>query len=373
MSPSKTSLLAKLRKSTGYPLTNCKKALELHPDDFIKAEEWLHAEAKSKGWSKWAKIQTRAATQGLIGVYSKNNVGVMIEVNCETDFVSRNADFQQIVEKLLSGCIGHAVNLKHENEVTKAVLDESQLSAIPCESSTLGELLVASSMKFNEKTVAKRAVFLKVPEDVLLNSLTHPATLCPNLHGASLGKYGVLLASKEKEVHPRETIEDLSTEDIPTEDISTVRLNLCNHIVGMNPLSVGQLTEKDIAKFSERKIENSEDSECNENIENVPHQQDAESVQSDNKTAKIETTEEKILSENSEDSSDSQIEESETMGSELKESNETELVFQSFLMNPTVTVGETLYRSGIEILAFERFECGESSEESPDVALSASA
>lgn len=71
----------------------------------------------------------------------------------------------------------------------QAVLDEPQLGAIPCETSTLGELIVSATMKFNEKTVAKRAVFLKVPNDVLLNSLSHPAVLCPNLDGGSLGNF----------------------------------------------------------------------------------------------------------------------------------------------------------------------------------------
>lgn len=47
----------------------------------LKAEEWLHAEAKQKGWSKWAKVQTRSATQGVVGVFSTDKIGVMLEVS----------------------------------------------------------------------------------------------------------------------------------------------------------------------------------------------------------------------------------------------------------------------------------------------------
>lgn len=130
----------------------------------------------------------------------------------------------------------------------------------------------------------------------------------------------------------------------------------------MNPLSIGQLTEKDIAKFSDK---------CTEYEQNVnisePEQQNAQAleepilfVQSEQKTE-------------SELSSDEQTEGQEAMDSGLKESNVTELLFQPYLMEPTVTVGETLFKSGIEVLSFERFECGETAEESQDIAVSASA
>jgi len=355
MNVTKTSVLAKLRKSTGYPLSNCKKALEMYPDDIAKAEEWLHAEAKSKGWSKWAKIQTRTATQGLIGVCSRDNVGVMVEINCETDFVSRNAEFQQFVEKMLSGCVNFAKNLTLEKDVTKVVLDESQLGAVQCETETLGELVVAATMKFNEKTVAKRAVFLKVENEILLNSLSHPAILCSDLNGASLGKYGVLLAAKEEET------------DVP-ENTAALKQSICQHIIGMNPLTIGELTDKDIAKFL-AKNNPVEDSQNPESVESISGTENTQG-EHDSKDAQVEQS---VQSEDVSVDEDSKTEGQEVMESELKETNETQLLFQPYLMAPEATVGETLFKSGVKVLAFERFECGETAEESSKEAVSASA
>lgn len=167
-----------------------------------------------------------------------------------------------------------------------------------------------------------------------------------------IGKYGVIVASKE-------TKSDASDTAV---DTTAVRLNLCHHIIGMNPLSIGQLTEKDIAKFSEKSTEFEQD--VNNSESNQQNAQAVEEpilfVQSEQKT-------------DSELTSDEQTEGQEAMDSELKESNITELLFQSYLMDPSVTVGEMLFKSGIEVLAFERFECGETAEVSQDVAVAASA
>lgn len=128
----------------------------------------------------------------------------------------------------------------------------------------------------------------------------------------------------------------------------------------MNPLSIGQLTEKDIAKFSGKSAE------CEQDVNN-----------SESNQQKAQALEEPILfvqgeqKTESELTSDEQTEGQEAMDSELKESNVTELLFQPYLMDPSVTVGETLFKSGIEVLAFERFECGETAEESQDVAAAA--
>lgn len=164
------------------------------------------------------------------------------------------------------------------------------------------------------------------------------------------GRYGVLLASRRKEIE----------EEITTEDIDLLRVNICHHVIGMNPLSIGELTEKDIAKFSAKpSLEETEISEGEQQTVEPVTQAKAEAAEQSGQTDE-----------------EAENEESREQEVGLKESNETRLLFQSYLMDPTVSVGEILYRSGLEVVAFERFECGETAEEvnsQQDVALAAAA
>lgn len=84
-----------LREETGVGMMDCKKALTECGGDFQKAIDYL----RTKGLAAAQKKQSRIAAEGLIGSYLHNGkVGVMVEVNCETDFVSKNADFQNFVK-----------------------------------------------------------------------------------------------------------------------------------------------------------------------------------------------------------------------------------------------------------------------------------
>jgi len=82
----------KLRDATGAPMLDCKNALEQHGGDFDKAVEWL----KEKGLAKAAKKADRTTNEGRVEVYVHpgNRVAVMVEVNCETDFVAKTEAFQ---------------------------------------------------------------------------------------------------------------------------------------------------------------------------------------------------------------------------------------------------------------------------------------
>jgi len=87
-----------LRQKTGAGMMECKKALEETNGDFAKAEEYLRA----KGIAKAEKRQGKQTSEGLIGSYIHHNgkVGVMVEVNCETDFVARTDDFKTLVKQI---------------------------------------------------------------------------------------------------------------------------------------------------------------------------------------------------------------------------------------------------------------------------------
>ena len=93
------SQVKELRIATGAPILDCKKALLDSQGDFDQAVDWL----RKKGLSTAAKKSGRDASEGVIDSYihQGNRVGVIIEVNCETDFVARSDDFLSLVHNVL--------------------------------------------------------------------------------------------------------------------------------------------------------------------------------------------------------------------------------------------------------------------------------
>jgi elongation factor Ts len=91
-------LVQELRQKTGVGMMDCKKALKETDGDTEKAIEWL----RQKNMIKAGKMETRAATDGLIGSYidTSGKVGVLVEVNCQTDFVARNEAFKTLVQNI---------------------------------------------------------------------------------------------------------------------------------------------------------------------------------------------------------------------------------------------------------------------------------
>jgi len=98
MTPISAKDVAELRKRTGAGMMECKKALEESAGDFDQATEWLRA----RGIAKSEKRADRAAGQGLVEAYVHHNgkVGVLVELNCETDFVARTEDFRTLAREI---------------------------------------------------------------------------------------------------------------------------------------------------------------------------------------------------------------------------------------------------------------------------------
>lgn len=92
------SLVKELRERTSAGMLDCKKALEETKGDFEKAIEWL----RTKGIAKAEKKAGRLAAEGMVHAYIHpgNRVGVLLEVNSETDFVARNEKFQAFVSDI---------------------------------------------------------------------------------------------------------------------------------------------------------------------------------------------------------------------------------------------------------------------------------
>lgn len=125
------ALLLKLRKSTGYTFINCKKALEKFDNDVTQAESWLHEQAQKEGWSKANKLGSRKAKDGLIGLFVEDKAAVMVEVNCETDFVARNEKFQQLVKDVAFATLAHHQSKSQgKTGYVKSLLEGSELGKL---------------------------------------------------------------------------------------------------------------------------------------------------------------------------------------------------------------------------------------------------
>ena len=87
-----------LRKTSGAGMMDCKKALQEADGDFAKAEEAL----KKKGLATAAKKSSRIATEGIVEAYIHmgGKLGIIVEVNCETDFVARRSEFQELARNI---------------------------------------------------------------------------------------------------------------------------------------------------------------------------------------------------------------------------------------------------------------------------------
>src|SRR4051794_16818049 len=117
------TMVRDLREKTGAGMMDCKKALTENGGDFTKAEEWL----RKKGIAAAGKKAGRVAAEGLIGTYVHGGkIGVLVEVNCETDFVARNEDFQQLVKDIAMHIAAANPTYVRRDEVPADVLEKEK-------------------------------------------------------------------------------------------------------------------------------------------------------------------------------------------------------------------------------------------------------
>jgi len=165
-----------LREKTGAGMMDCKKALTETNGDFEGAVDWL----RKKGLSAAAKKSGRTAAQGLVGVIGDETRAALIELNAETDFVSRNEKFQS----LASAVSKIALDMGGEIEKLKAAV-------FPTSSLSVQEEIVNHVAIIGENMNLRRTAALSVNEGVV-------ATYLHNAVVPGLGKIGVLVALESK-------------------------------------------------------------------------------------------------------------------------------------------------------------------------------
>ncbi len=148
------SLIKKLKDMTNAGLMDCKKALEASNENIDEAVKWL----REKGISKAAKKADRIAAEGSSLVMVDGNNAVIVELNCETDFVSANEKFTNLLEKIAKTIINS--DAKTVEEALELKTDEGTLNDdIINVTATMGEKI--SLRRFTKVTKAEGEVFGK--------------------------------------------------------------------------------------------------------------------------------------------------------------------------------------------------------------------
>ena len=114
----------KLRDMSGAPMMECKKALEEAAGDLEKAFTIL----RKRGQAAAAKKASRLASEGLVGMYihAGGKIGVLVELNCETDFVARNEEFRELAHDLAMQICATDPRFVRKEEVTPEVLEREK-------------------------------------------------------------------------------------------------------------------------------------------------------------------------------------------------------------------------------------------------------
>jgi len=165
------ALVKKLRETSGAGMMDCKKALEETSGDIDAAIDWL----RTKGLATAAKKSGRVASEGLVAIHVAGNSAAMIELNAETDFVSRNDDFQSLALNLAK-LANDAADIASLNDLVFPNTQRTVAEEITHNIATIGENMMLRRMK-NIKVDKGRVV-----------SYIHNAT------ADGMGRIGVLVA-----------------------------------------------------------------------------------------------------------------------------------------------------------------------------------
>jgi elongation factor Ts len=167
------SLVKELREKTGAGMMDCKKALAETSGDLPKAVDYL----RQKGLAAAAKKADRMATDGAIGAYvhAGGKLGVLVEINCETDFVARTAEFQSLLKDVAKQvaatnprCVRREEVSADEFEREKAIYRQQALESGKPEK--VVEMIVQGKMeKFYSEVCLLEQSFVKDPDKKVID------------------------------------------------------------------------------------------------------------------------------------------------------------------------------------------------------------
>ncbi len=225
------SLVKELREKSGAGIMDAKHALTENNGDIQKAIDWLRV----KGIAKAAGKSGRATREGMIGILLANGAGVAVEVNSETDFVARNAEFCKLVRRITEKA------LKQDN--VEALLESS------LDDGTVQEAVTEKIAKLGENLTVRR---MQKVSGESISCYIH------NSVGEGVGKIGVLVAfrgvagetGEEIAMHvAAATPVSLSEDNVPEEIVERERQILVQKAGGKPPAVIEKIVAGGLKKF----------------------------------------------------------------------------------------------------------------------------
>ena len=229
------SMVKDLREKTGAGMMDCKKALVETNGDMDKAIDYL----REKGISKAAKKAERIAAEGLSNIYINGNDAVVVELNSETDFVAKNSEFKDLLDK-----IGNTI-LENKVETMEDALNAK------CGKETINELIVNATAKIGEKISLRR--FEKVTKEAsqVFGSYLHMGGKISSLTVVDGDKEEVArdVAMQAAAMRPLY----INIESVPAEDLEHEKAVIKEQVIneGKKPEFADKIVEGRIRKFYE--------------------------------------------------------------------------------------------------------------------------
>lgn len=168
------SMVAELRSKTGAGLMDCKKALSENGGEFEAAVDWL----RKKGIASAEKKAGREASEGLIDSYIHlgGKVGVLVEVNCETDFVAKTDDFKQLVRDLGMHIAAASPLVVSREDVPEELLDkEREIAGAQAEGKppqAIQKIIEGKLEKYYSQVALMEQPFVKNPDQTVKDLIT---------------------------------------------------------------------------------------------------------------------------------------------------------------------------------------------------------
>ena len=232
------SMVKDLREKTGAGMMDCKKALVECNGDMDKAIDYL----REKGISKAAKKAERIAAEGLSNIYIKGNDAVVVELNSETDFVAKNSEFKELLDK-----IGNTI-LDNKVETMEDALNAK------CGNETINELIVNATAKIGEKISLRRFEKVTKTDSQVFGSYLHMGGKISSLTVVEGDKEDVArdVAMQAAAMRPLY----INVESVPAEDLEHEKAVIKEQVIneGKKPEFADKIVEGRLRKFYEETV-----------------------------------------------------------------------------------------------------------------------
>lgn len=232
------SMVKDLREKTGAGMMDCKKALVECNGDMDKAIDYL----REKGISKAAKKAERIAAEGLSNIYIKGNDAVVVELNSETDFVAKNSEFKELLDK-----IGNTI-LDNKVETMEDALNAK------CGDETINELIVNATAKIGEKISLRRFEKVTKEDSQVFGSYLHMGGKISSLTVVDGDKEDVArdVAMQAAAMRPLY----INIESVPAEDLEHEKAVIKEQVIneGKKPEFADKIVEGRLRKFYEETV-----------------------------------------------------------------------------------------------------------------------